>query len=57
MAVLYEDELQKNHFAHFCSKSAGITISLMLFVLIMPVVLVVRTHSKQCPCRITCSIL
>ena len=50
MAVLYADELQKNHFAHICSRSSCITLSLLLFVFVMPFVLVVRTHSKFKQC-------
>lgn len=46
MPRLYKDELQKNHFAPFFSKSTFIVYSLLLMTIILPLILIIRTHSK-----------
>ena len=46
MAVLYSDELQKNHYSQNWSKSFCITFWLIISIVVMPFILVYRTHSK-----------
>ena len=46
MPVLYSDELQKDHYAPFLSKTACITYTLFAVMTIMPAFLIYRTHSK-----------
>ena len=46
MAVIYSDELQKNHYAPFLSKTTCITYTLFLLMIALPAFLVYRTHSK-----------
>lgn len=46
MALLYRDELQKSHYAPLCGKTSCIYFILVLICIILPFLLVIRTHSK-----------
>jgi hypothetical protein len=46
MAVLYYDALQKDHYAPLFSKSAFVTYLFIAITIILPFLLVIRTHSK-----------
>ena len=46
MALLYRDELQRSHYAPLCSKTSCIYFILVLICIILPFLLVIRTHSK-----------
>jgi hypothetical protein len=47
MAILYTDALDKKHSAPLLSMTTLITYTLFLLIIILPLMLVVRTHSKQ----------
>ena len=46
MAVFFTDEFQKMHYAPFMSRSFIITYLMVLVAILLPFVLIVRTHSK-----------
>lgn len=46
MVLLYRDELQRSHFAPLFSKTSCIYFILVLISVILPFLLVIRTHSK-----------
>ena len=46
MALLYKDELQRSHFAPLFSKTSCIYFILVIICIVLPFLLVLRTHSK-----------
>ena len=46
MALLYRDELQRSHYAPFLSKTSCIYFILVIICIVLPFILVLRTHSK-----------
>lgn len=47
MVLLYRDELQRSHFAPLFSKTSCIYFILVLICIVLPFLLVIRTHSKS----------
>ena len=46
MAVIYTDEVDKKHTAPLWSKATCITVGLVILMITLPLIFVVRTHSK-----------